>query len=109
MYWPGSCIERDTMLPEEICTLSAMVRWPSTMAAPPKVQYLADLGAAGDANAAGHRRMRADMAVVADLDLVVELDAVLDHGVGQRAAVDRWCWRRFRRRRRSPRGRSAES
>jgi hypothetical protein len=59
------------------------------MAAPPKVQFLPILRAAGHADAAGHGRVRADMAVVADLDLVVELDAVLDDGVGQRAAVDR--------------------
>nr|GEU28237.1 hypothetical protein [Tanacetum cinerariifolium] len=44
-------------------------------------------GAAGHAHAAGHGRVRADVAVVGDLDQVVELDAVLDHGVGQRAAV----------------------
>src|SRR5258708_99848 len=49
----------------------------------------ADARAARNGRTAGHRRMRADAYVMADLDLVVQLDAVLDHGVVERAAVDR--------------------
>src|SRR5258708_13434094 len=49
----------------------------------------ADARAARNGRTAGHRRMRADAYVMADLDLVVQLDPVLDHGVVERAAVDR--------------------
>src|SRR6476619_1088511 len=49
----------------------------------------ADARAAGDAYAAGDRGVRPDVAVVPDLDLVVELDTFFDHGVVERAAIDR--------------------
>src|SRR5882724_388411 len=48
-----------------------------------------DARAARNGRTPGHRRMGADAHVMADLDLVVQLDAVLDHGVVERAAVDR--------------------
>src|SRR5262245_36240670 len=48
-----------------------------------------DIRAAPAADAAGDGAVRADAHVVADLNLVVELDALLDHGVVERAAVDR--------------------
>src|SRR5690606_14276136 len=49
----------------------------------------ADLRTAGDTGAAGHDGVVTDAYVVGNLDQVVELHAITDHGVVERAAVDR--------------------
>ena len=49
----------------------------------------ADIGGTGDARAAGYRGVRTDMYIVRNMNLVIQLDTIFDHGIANRAAIDR--------------------
>ena len=82
-------MERVTRLIAVMVTRSATSRCPEYADAAADQAVPADARAARDRRATGHRGVRADENVVRDLDLVVQPHVFFQHGVFQRAAVDR--------------------
>src|SRR5687767_13487299 len=76
----GFAGDRDVVADRELATDSHL---PADHAA------LTDRRAAGDTRLPRHDGVRTDMHVVGDVHLIVELHAVADHGVLDRAAIDR--------------------
>ena len=81
----GLRMERVTRENEEMCTLSASVRWPRMPALPPMVQCAPMVALPATPTQPAMAVCLPMRTLCADLDQVVELHAVLDHRVAQRA------------------------